>query len=84
MHIPSYVSGPIFLVLAFLICAVVVVGTKSVVLFIKESIQEKLSPQKSVQPAPKKPTLKKSKYEQVKSIAINTEDIDRIYFRKSS
>ncbi len=86
MNFPSYIAGPFFMALGFLLCSVLVVGTKSVMFFIKEKIKQKFSPSTQGN-APKVKTLssrKRNKPNEQKSISLNTEDIDRIYFRKSS
>lgn len=86
MNFPSYIAGPFFLALGFLLCSVLVVGTKSVIFFIKEKIKQKIYPTAKNE-TPKIKTLsskKRNKPSGQKSISLNTEDIDRIYFRKSS
>ncbi len=86
MNFPSYIAGPFFMALGFLLCSVLVVGTKSVIFFIKEKIKQKFYPTAKNE-TPKVKTLsskKRNKPSEQKSISLNTEDIDRIYFRKSS
>ena len=86
MNFPSYIAGPFFLALGFVICSVLVVGTKSVIFYIKEKIKQKISTT-TQEESPKIKTLssrKRNKPTEQKSISLNTEDIDRIYFRKSS
>ena len=84
MSFPSYILGPFFMVLGFFLCALIVVGTKSVIIFIKEVIKQKLSPAKTRNIKEKTIVRKKVKPQKVNSISLNTDDIDRIYFRKSS
>ncbi len=86
MNFPSYIAGPFFMALGFLLCSVLVVGTKSVLIFIKDKIKQKFSRDKGETPpiTQKLSVRKKPKKQDAKSISLNTEDIDRIYFRKSS
>ncbi len=68
------------MLIGFILCLVIVVGFK--VLFI--AIIDKLKPKVQALP-PKKQTKRKTLPKQkLKSIELNAEDIDRIYFRKSS
>jgi Flp pilus assembly protein protease CpaA len=82
MVIPSYILGPFYIVLAFILCLVFVVGVKVLIIFIKEQIKAKLS--KNKEPIVKEFPEKKKKTNREKSVYLNTEDIDRIYFKKSS
>ncbi len=86
MQFPSFVAGPIFMAIGFILCAVIVIGVKGVILFIKEKINEKLSNKSSFSEpsAPQKAKRKRTKPSSAKSISLNTDDIDRIYFKKSS
>ncbi|MBQ7339768.1 MAG: hypothetical protein IJW43_02805 [Clostridia bacterium] len=79
MLLSSYIYGPIFLALGFLFCLVVVVGIKSVIFFIKSKLKEKFSPPKKEMDKKEKSAPKKSR-----TLEINAQDVDKIYFRKSS
>lgn len=79
MLLSSYIYGPIFLALGFILCLVIVVGIKSVIFFIKAKLKEKFSPPKvEIDKKPKTQTKKG------KTLEINAQDVEKIYFRKSS
>ena len=82
MVIPSYILGPFYIILAYILCLILVVGVKSLIIFIKEQIKIKFS--KNTEPIVKQFPEKKKKPNREKSVYLNTEDIDRIYFKKSS
>ena len=77
----SYILGPFYLCLLFFICVVIVVGVKVTLLIIKEKLKPK--PIKAT-PA-ETPRKKPSSTRKPKSVLeINADDVDKIYFRKSS
>ena len=80
MVFPTYITGPFFMVLGFIFCLIMVAGIKCVILFIKEKIKLKFptNNQKII------PLEEKKKQKPQKSVYLNTDDIDRIYFKKSS
>ena len=41
MQFPSYIAGPFFMAVGFILSAVIVVGVKSVILFVREKLKEK-------------------------------------------
>ena len=81
MVLPSYVLGPFYLILGFILCLIIVVGIKSIFIFIKDKIKSKFF-NKSSEKVKEFPKEKNPKPQ--KSVYLNTEDIDRIYFKKSS
>jgi hypothetical protein len=94
MPFPSYIAGPFFMALGFSFCAIIVVGTKFVIIYVLDKIKEKFFSKKEEleDNDEEKATVKKLSVRHrkpktatpVKSITVNTDDIDRIYFKKSS
>ncbi len=84
MQIPSFIAGPLFMVIGLFLCIVLVTGTKAFYIFIKDrlkapTLESQEPPRKSKNYKRKKPvTFPNNKIE------LNTDEIDRIYFRKSS
>lgn len=74
----SYVYGPLFLILGFLICIIVVVGVKSFYYYVKDNF---FTVKNIKSEKPKQPSHKKKP---ARSIEFNADEIDKIYFRKSS
>lgn len=72
----SFLLGPFFICFFFFSCLIVVAGVKYLFLWFFDS--KKPTPKPAKKPiAHKKPTT-------VKSIEINPEEIDKIFFKKSS
>ena len=94
MPFPSYIAGPFFMALGFALCTILVVGTKVVIVYIIDKIKEKFfPPTEEVEEVDKATKVKKLSVRHrkpknpdvpVKSITVSTDDIDRIYFKKSS
>lgn len=83
----SFILGLLSTVSLFLISLILVVGTKSVYLYLKEflfptpvKVEKVEKPQNTPRPRKKKQT----QYTPVKSIEINPDEVDRIYVRKIS
>ena len=76
----SLFLGPLFLILAFILCIVFVAGIKILYYYFKRS-PEKLKPES---PKPKKPKSIKEPPKPVRSIEINPDEIDKIYVKKAS
>ncbi|MBQ3046644.1 MAG: hypothetical protein IJD54_01200 [Clostridia bacterium] len=80
----AFLNGFLYTATLFLLCLVLVVGTKSVLVLIKSKLSkhEEVPKEKpSPNPKPQKSAPKSTK--PVRSIEINTDDVDRIYFKKS-
>lgn len=92
MSFPSFIAGPFFMAVGFAFCAVLVVGTKFIIIYVIDKIKEKFFPPKQEEeetPTVQKLSVRRRKPKPkndtpVKSITVNTDDIDRIYFKKSS
>lgn len=77
----SYVYGPIFLILFFLLCLIIVVGVKVIIL----SLKQKVSASTADEPVKSSPLhVQKRKKRQVRTIEINPDEINRICFKKTS
>ena len=76
----SLFLGPLFLVLFFILCLVLVAGIKLLYYYFKPS-PEKLKPES---PKPKKPKTVKEPPKPIRSIEINPDEIDKIYVKKAS
>ena len=79
----SAVFGPLFLVLLFVFCALLVIGAKVVYLAIKKYFEKPVA----VSKPPKKRkarTIKPKSTSPVRSIEINPDEIDKIYVKKVS
>lgn len=80
MLLSSFIYGPIFLILGFSLCAVLVVGIKSLTYFFRDKLKSKISPNILHDEVKKKPSNKAKR----STIEINTDQVDKIYFKKSS
>ena len=76
----SFISGLFFTLMFFIISLVLVVGVKSIYFAIKISSYKKQPPKEIEKPT----EIKKRKPKTVRTIEIDPELADRIYFRKSS
>ena len=81
----SFLNGFIYTALLFFLCLIFTVGTKWLYIVIKARFFTKrpappeIESKKETKPPEKKPTKKP-----VRTIEINTDDVDKIYFKKSS
>ncbi len=73
----SFILGPLILLALYALCFFLVVGVKVSVLFFRN----KLSPTKEEPPPIAKP---KKQRKTIKTIEIDSNTVDRIYFKKSS
>lgn len=80
MLLSSYIYGPIFLILGFIFCAILIVGIKSLTYFIKDKFTIKLIPNQAPTQPKKKPNNKAKR----STIEINADQVDKIYFKKPS
>lgn len=74
----SFFSGFLCTAVLFLLCCVVVVGTKSFLVYLKNYFEK---PQQVVKPSP---PIKRERPKRNKSIEIDADKVDKIYFKKSS
>jgi hypothetical protein len=74
----SFLSGFLCTAILFLLCGVVVVGTKSFLVYLKNYFDK---PQQQVKPTP---PIKKERPKRNKSIEIDADKVDKIFFKKSS
>ena len=75
----SFINGFIVTALSFLLCALIVVGAKTIFFSIKTKFSH---PTNAVEPQcepPPKPATKKARI-----IHVNPDEVDRIYVKKSS
>ncbi len=84
MLLPSYVLGPIFLILGFIFSLVTVVGAKVIIFSVNEKLKNRFNKQNVILDIPKSSPKKPRRHKTAKSIELNTDEIDRIYFRKIS
>ena len=81
----SFINGFLYTLTLFILCLFLVVGAKSFLLAVKLKFFTKKQPQKQVKRARKKPTTAPKKIPAtVRSIEINADEIDKIYFKRSS
>ena len=73
----SFILGPLVLLALYALCFFLVVGAKVSILFFRN----KLSPPKEEPPHVVKP---KKQRKTIKTIEIDSNTVDRIYFKKSS
>ncbi len=76
----SYILAPIILFCAFCLCLFLVVGFRMVVIYLRQFF-DKSQPVKQAE-KPATPAKPKRKAKQIRTIEINPEEINRIYFRK--
>ena len=79
--LPSFLSGLAFLVVFFFISLFLVVGIKVVFLHLENKLIKRNRPKKQTATTKKPP---KKQQNVVKSIEINPEEVDKIYFKKIS
>ena len=75
----SLLSGFLCTAVTFILCGIVVVGTKSFCLYLKRYFA-KPEPQIEEQPKP----VKRPRQNKTKSIEIDADSVDKIFFKKSS
>lgn len=82
----SFINGFIYTALLFILCLVFTIGTKWLFLSIKARLIIKA---KKEQPKPNPKPQKQSEHSKpdkkpLRTIEINTDDVEKIYFKKSS
>lgn len=85
----SFINGFIYTALAFLLCLVFTIGFKWLYLYIKSHLKvknvNKVQQEQEKPPQKKpKPDFQKPAKKPLRTIEINTDDVDKIYFKKSS
>lgn len=78
----SFLTGLFFTALLFSICVIIVVGIKAVYNFIVSILPERKSVEPPKEQAPQSP--KEQPPKKSRSIEINADEIDKIFFKKSS
>ena len=74
----SFILGPLVLISLYALCFFIVIVVKATILFFKNAVL----PQKL--DVPEKSATKKRKPKTIKTIEIDSNTVDRIYFKKSS
>ncbi len=85
----SFFLGILIITLLFFICAFLTLGAKITYYYIISNLKEKkkIAPSKVEQPPASNTQAKKPRkrtYKPIRSIEINPEEVDRVYFKKSS
>lgn len=84
----SFLNGFIYTALLFLLCLIFTVGAKWLLLSLKSRFFKKCKPQENEVQEKPKPQAQKAPSDKPKKVSrtieINTDGVDKIYFKKSS